>query len=708
MPTAQAVFGTWGAPPDAVAQVVLVLGLALGVAASHPRSRTALARVVFESSAKRFAWITAMGAALLSLGYVAHVLRGGPRIVDATSYLLEARAIAKGHFTFPAGFPSASTRGRFLLYDGDGGTLAGLFPPGYPLVLALGVSVGAPLVVGPVLAAGLALATSSLGARVARDLGANAASAERMGRAAALFSIACAVLRYHTADTMAHGLSALYVTLALDAALAFREELSRGRDRASLLRALVVGLALGGLVATRPVSAIAPAVACMFAMHLGKPSLSRPLVWRALAASAIGAIPGVALLMAWQHAVTGHTLGSPQLVYYATSDGPPGCFRYGFGAGIGCLFEHGDFVRHNLPHGYGALAALGTTARRLKMHLSDAANLELFAPLVLAGAVLGRRSLAVRTLGWAVGLQILAYVPFYFDGNYPGGGARFFADVLPVEHVLIIVALAELRGAHASNADLSDSPRFERRLFGALSLSLVGLAIHTSFDHRALAEREGGEPFFMRDELDRANVGMGLVFVDTDHGFSLGHIPFADPAKEPRIVRLRGDDHDWLVFEAYQRPPTYRYRSQPDRVGDARVASWAPPAPTGDKLRFEAEADWPPLSQANGYALPIWAGDASGGRALSLVPTGGGVATAEVAVPNFRAGPWVVQARVRAELGAHGRLRIAGQEVSVVGRGTWEDLPGLKVELPVGETKLLLETTHGALDLDRLLLSSSP
>jgi len=31
---------------------------------------------------------------------------------------------------------------------------------------------------------------------------------------------------------------------------------------------------------------------------------------------------------------------------------------------------------------------------------------------------------------------MLAYVPFYFDGSYPGGGARLFADVLPLEHVL--------------------------------------------------------------------------------------------------------------------------------------------------------------------------------------------------------------------------------------------------------------------------------
>ena len=33
----------------------------------------------------------------LSAGYLAYYLRGGPRIIDATSYWLQARALAEGH-----------------------------------------------------------------------------------------------------------------------------------------------------------------------------------------------------------------------------------------------------------------------------------------------------------------------------------------------------------------------------------------------------------------------------------------------------------------------------------------------------------------------------------------------------------------------------------------------------------------------------------
>ena len=106
-----AVLGTWGAPPDGPAWGALVAaGGALAFA------------LVRGWQGNRRGWtfslvaILAFGAALLSLGYVAFFLRGGPRIVDATSYFLQARALAEGHFAWRVPEPSASFRGRFLLF----------------------------------------------------------------------------------------------------------------------------------------------------------------------------------------------------------------------------------------------------------------------------------------------------------------------------------------------------------------------------------------------------------------------------------------------------------------------------------------------------------------------------------------------------------------------------------------------------------------
>src|SRR6185295_1072665 len=65
----------------------------------------------------------------------------------------------------------------------------------------------------------------------------------------ALLSVACAALRYHTADTMSHGLAALGVAAALALAL-------RARREKSANVALAAGIALSVVLATRPVSAL--------------------------------------------------------------------------------------------------------------------------------------------------------------------------------------------------------------------------------------------------------------------------------------------------------------------------------------------------------------------------------------------------------------------------------------------------------------------
>lgn len=290
----------------------------------------------------------------LSCAYLHVYLRGGPRIIDATSYFLAARSLAAGAFTFSVPDPSAAFRGRFLLASVDGHELGVLFPPGYPLVLSLGVRLGAPLLVGPLLGAALVAVTYGL----ARALGQSA----KVAMLAAALSVLSAALRYHTADTMSHGLAALLACGALLAAL--RSDLRYG--------ACGAGLCVGLLLATRPVSGVASAI--LVALTLRRRVSDWPWV-------AVGALPGVLLLLAQQRALTGSWLGSAQLAYYAVSDAPAGCFRYGFGAGIGCRYEHGDYVSRFLPSGFGAGHALRTLLVRLWLFTTDATNL---APLTSA------------------------------------------------------------------------------------------------------------------------------------------------------------------------------------------------------------------------------------------------------------------------------------------------------------------------------------
>jgi hypothetical protein len=576
---------------------------------------------------RRLLWLAAasFAAFALSYAYLGYYLRGGPRVIDATSYWLEARSLAAGSFTFAVPEPTGSFRGRFLLGSPDGQRLGVIFPAGYPLVLALGMRLGAPLLVGPSLGAMLVAATYAL----ARSL----AQPRAVAATAALLSVVCAALRYHTADTMSHGLAALLACTALLLTL-------RAAKPSYWLGA---GLCLGLLAATRPVSGGVALLLTLAALH------KTP---RALGILALGMAPGVALLLAQQHALTGSYLGSTQLAYYAAADAPAGCFRYGFGAGIGCRFEHGDYVTRYLPDGYGLTAALRNLLVRLGLFATDATNA---APLTLVGlyALARHRKTGLALLGVGIALQALAYVPFYFDGNYPGGGARFLCEVIPFCQILVARALFDLR-----------------LIWLGPVAALAGFAIYSRHGHEELRAREGGRPMYEPAVVARAGVTSGLVFVDTDHGFNLGHDPRAsDVRRDVWVARARGDAHDSELFERLGRPPTYTYSfdltgQEPPRL--LRISPSVSP-------RVEAEAEWP-APGARGNSYPIHFPCASRGRALRLwpgaplrLPIGWAAATGsgETRLGWLGTTPDGSTARARWTGGTWAKARLAGSGCSV-------------------------------------------
>jgi hypothetical protein len=620
--------GTWGKPPDTVAWAALGASIALALLSLAPRSVhdfVGMGAAGDRDQRRRVVAAGAFVAAFLSLGYVSFYLRGGPRIIDATSYFLEGRALAHGQFAWAVPSPTASFRGRFLLFH-DPASVAVIFPPGYPLLLAAGFLVGAPMVIGPVIAAALVVATFI----VTRELyGPDDPRADGVAMLASAFSIVCAALRYHTADTMAHGASALGITIALACAL-------RGRRASSVAYFLLAGLAVGGVIATRPVSGVPIAIVVYV---LASEGVKREA---SLAAAIVATIPGVVLLGLAQRAETGNFFASAQRAYYAVSDGPPGCFRYGFGKDTGCLNEHADFVKAHLASGFRFIAALGTTGRRLKAHLSDPFNFEPLLLLVLLPSLRCIRSRAGLALALVAG-QILAYAPFYFDGNYPGGGARMFADVLPMEHALAAIGVSYI------------APRIEfmRRSLFVLALSCGGFALHVAFDHVALAERDGGHPMYEPDVTREAQVTKGLVFFDTDQGFNLAHVPGVNPEKDILAARLRGDDHDRMLLDLLNHPASHVYRFA---KGGSTVSTWLPPGGNSDLWRFEAEADWPPLAQSYGWVESAWLSGtcASQERALELHPSSAATAIATIELPVAKSGRWLVTPRI-VRTGGHGR-----------------------------------------------------
>jgi len=549
--------------------------------------------------------VWAFVSALLSVAYIHTYLRGGPRIIDATGYWLEARGFASGMVTWIADEPTAAIRGRFLVHhpSAEGLRVGVLFPPGYPALLALGFLLHVPWLVGPILASAFTVSSCLLAHRLTRR--------DDIVRIVAVLSALNACLRYHTADTMSHGLAAVLLTTSVVVAL------HASNHRWGYW--LVCGALTAWLAATRPATALALVV-------VGGPLVARfMLMHRRLAPlwSLLGMLPVFFLTVLHQHALTGAWFTSSQGLYYSLADGPEGCFRYGFGSGIGCLAEHGPYVASVAPDGFGLRAAFTTTGRRLYLHLADLLNYAPFAIFLPLGVIQGWRE---KNTWLAVAMPlalIAAYAPFYFDGSYPGGGARLLVDAMAFEHLLMALGLGAwgrafrnpARGAHWAVAM-------------ATSLSLLGFALHGSRMHQCLREREGGRPMYepsvVRDALGAEP--RGLLFVDSDHGFFLGFDPSAtDPKRSLVVARARYDSRDYLRWNRLGRPPTYRYvyrYGQEESV--VRIEPFMPTEPHGSYV-FEAEAEWPALAQKGGYAVPtpLMAQPCiPSGRVLSLVRTG--------------------------------------------------------------------------------------
>src|SRR5579883_1929875 len=458
----------WSRSADRAALVALALGVALLAVALVPRGPRWLGAFIDLPSAvdvrrrRRFLTVASFAAAFLSLGYIALYLRGGPRAADASGYWLQGRALSHGWLAWPVPDPTASFRARDLVFRMPD-KLAGSLPPGFPLLLAAGFVVGAPMLIGPLVAAVLVPATWWLAHEVAADAGEAPARAEGIARVAAGLSIVSASLRYHTADVLPYGATAAAVAAATACALRARRT---GRARALGACGIVLGL----LVAIRPAAALPVGVAAAV-LGAGVAPRGRSLAWLLAAVT-----PGALLLLAANHAATGHAFVFPA-VAGAAAEEPAAA------------------------HARTALSAWGC----LRDHLLDVANLEPLALLAVAPLLRVRRrgtaTIALIVAGQvALQLSLAARLP-------PRQAADGLIAVVPLEHVLVALGLARL------------VPRaFAHAAVATFGVALAGFALRASPVHAELARADLGRPSFEPDVLREAGVAHGLLFFDDDSG----------------------------------------------------------------------------------------------------------------------------------------------------------------------------------------------
>lgn len=291
------------------------------------------------SRADRIAVILSLISSLVAYYVTINYFEALPHLEDEIAYVWQARVIADGKLTMDSPPQAESFLVPFVVdYNG---LRFGKYPPGWPIVLALGVKLGIRSLINPLLAGLGVWLTYRLGKKI---------FGETVGIIAAVLTLTSPFFLMNSGSLLSHSFG-----LVLSAAftLAWIDTFTELTNPRRWLTTVVAGMTLGVLVLTRPLTALA--VAFPFALH-GIYLLIRKDWQTRKQVLAVGAIAlGIgALIFVWQYAVTGDAFLNPYTLWWEYD-------KFGFGPGYG-VTENGHSLRlarintkFSLGVGYGDL-----------------------------------------------------------------------------------------------------------------------------------------------------------------------------------------------------------------------------------------------------------------------------------------------------------------------------------------------------------------
>ncbi len=276
--------------------LLLLAGLALvGVLQLLPERAVDAARRQLDRIPAAAAWIVVGAIAVVAFGvtlflnysYGSHM----PHVPDSVSYVFQAKILASGHFSAPA--PPSSAFNFFYppLIEVHHGRWASVYPFGHPLVLAIGMRLGAVWLVPPTIGAAGVMLIFAVGRRVYNV---------RAGLLAALLMAGSPFFMMTASNFMSHNTAAFY-TLASVLFLVLH-------DRRPTLFPFLSGIFFGLLFNTRPLTAGALTLPYgVMLLSFVLPRGSRKAALKQIAAFAAG---GLLMLLAYYLYAWGVT-GSP-------------------------------------------------------------------------------------------------------------------------------------------------------------------------------------------------------------------------------------------------------------------------------------------------------------------------------------------------------------------------------------------------------------
>ena len=353
-------------------------------------------------------------AAAISLWASTHALNLRPILLDGVSQLIQARYFSAGMLAGPVLRDPEFWQFQFMVLTDTG--WVSQYPPGFPALLALAWAAGLPWLVGPLLL-GMTVHFTTL---VSERLFPEDRTVARLG--AVLTSVSL-FLAFYAGAYMNHVLATALLAVAVFASL-------RSVD-GSWRWALLSGVAVGGLFATRPYVGVVLGLFSTVIVWTGAPGhggfTRREWLWR-LGATGFGAAPLVAAVMAYN----ARLFGDPARFGYLATAGP----AHGLGF-------------HMDPWGsmYGLAEAVGYTSADLLGLSLDLVQTALPAVVVVALYLLwtGRMDRGARLVAlWAL-LPVVANALSWHHELFMG--PRLLYEAAPGWCLLLAVAsLALVRG----------------------------------------------------------------------------------------------------------------------------------------------------------------------------------------------------------------------------------------------------------------------
>ena len=350
------------------------------------------------------------------------IFEGIPHIEDEVAYVWQARALTEGHLKIASPPNPRSYLVPFIVdYQGD---RFGKYPPGWPALLALAIQLGIRAWVNPLLAGLGVWLTYLLGKRFFNPL---------VGLLAAGLTVTSPFFLMNSGSLLSHPLglvlSAIFSLGWLEAFWKNKNEIAgatHASDRKRWIAIIISSLALGYLILTRPMTALA--VALPFAVH-GLYLLLRSdgATCMRLFAFGLVVILFVGLFFLWQYALTGDALLNPYSLWWSYD-------KVGFGPGHGrgtdghTLNKAWINLRHSLQSGSNDLFGWGAYSW-------------LFLPFGLWAT---RRNSKGLLLGSVVVSMVLVYMTYWIGATL--FGPRYYYEGLFCLTLFTAAGIAWLAG----------------------------------------------------------------------------------------------------------------------------------------------------------------------------------------------------------------------------------------------------------------------